>query len=70
MISKSDTKIRVTYDYIMHQDEEADDYRLANFETIQTSVYVNRVRAENGKHTHVNVIKIAQLEKLASNQSS
>ena len=62
--------VRVTYDYIVHQDEKANDYRLANLETIQTSVYVNRICAENGKHTHVNVIEVAQLKKLASNQSS
>ena len=37
----------VTYDHIVHQNESSNDERLANFKTIQTSIDVYTIGAEN-----------------------
>lgn len=48
--------LKRTYNDIMDQNEASDNETLPNLDSVDSSVDVDRVRAEYGKHSHVNVI--------------
>jgi outer membrane receptor for monomeric catechols len=46
----------------MQEYEAGDDETLSGFDTVDASVYIDGVRAENCQHSHVNVVEDAQVD--------
>ena len=62
--------IKLHLDNVVHEDEGADDNGLADFEAVQSCVNVDRVRAENSQHAHVDVIKEIEVDEVTTDETA
>ena len=56
-----------TYDDVVDHDEAGNNERLTDFNTINTSVDIDSIRAEDRQVAHVHVVKNGYFEGLAQN---